>query len=130
MASEPKSAPALTLSDEMLDRAWEAYLTWGDNGFSGTIEDGQRSFARTVIEAAFEGVPLANYGVGLALASDGVDMVALVKTSAAPGAMLLAADPAEPDAGLVSLDCKVGLQFGGADLQLRSLTFSKIEAPR
>lgn len=57
-----KHAPVLTLTDEMCERAWDAYCEARDQG-----DDEPKVVMRAALEGAFKGVPMANYSIGTLL---------------------------------------------------------------
>lgn len=76
-------------------------------------------------------MPLVNYGIGLALASDNVDMVILVRDGSGPLKMptaVMLKRAADDPHGFDTVAHNLNATYG-KDGSLRSLGFSKIGAP-
>src|SRR5689334_6961830 len=81
--SRQSRSPEFTPHETMIERAaraWWAHESDSDVAWSDVIEsvrNGYRARAREALHAAFEGVPMVNYGIGLALGF--FDLVICVK---------------------------------------------------
>ena len=105
----------LIVGDDMVSR--------GARVLAGHVPVGtEEQFVRHVLGAVFSGVPLCNYGVGLALAADNVDAVVLVAhKGGSPAAIICANGDGE---GFDTLTHNLRANYGPKGL--RSLTLSKI----
>lgn len=117
--------PHLALSDEMIERA----VLVGSRGDSrcpdGTPCTHTACHYRAILEAAFEGVPITNYGIGLCLQF--FDVVICVKERGLESAAGVYVSNG-PD-GFDALDHHLGLSWAENPRRLRRIDISGIAAP-
>lgn len=117
----------LRLSDEMIDRAADVLTEFTEPGAAMGADHGMaaQDVARKMLEAAFEDVPLTNFGIGLLLQA--VDRVIITRESGMDGvgAMVFVAngDPDGFDAAAHTLNTQ--LKAGGPrGMYVRTLSFT------
>jgi hypothetical protein len=112
----------IVLSDEMCQRAWDAYCEARDAGFDEPVE-----VMRAALRGAFDEVPLTNYGIGLALQF--FDLVICVKDrehSPAAGVYRRTGKPHEFDAVPHTLEVNWGYK---PTRYIKRVAVSRLEAP-
>lgn len=111
--------PKFVLGDEMIDRAARALEAGAGDGSSW--ED----LARRALEAAFDVVPIVNYGVGLCLQF--FDLVICVKEDGVRSAAGVYMAPGDPTEGFDALDHHLDLRWSEKPTRrLTSVAISRI----